>query len=310
MIKKLKYKDHDEWLAIRGKMLGGSDSAAVVGLNPYKSRYALWAEKTGKVAPFEGNVTTEVGAYLEDFVAKLFERETGKKVRRDNHSMVNDLYPWAVANVDRVVVGEDAILEVKTSTSLPIIKKIHKGEPADSYYCQVLHYMAVTGVSKAYIAVLVNCREFHYFEIDRDQAEIDALMQAEQEFWHLVETDTPPAVDGEDSTTDTLSALYPESTDREIDLFPFTRDLEEYTSLSAQIKELTKLKDEKANVIKEYMKDASVGRCEGYSISFKSSDRSTFDAKAFAKDHTDIDLSDYYKNTTVRTFKVSQKGDK
>lgn len=310
MIRKLKYKDHEEWLKIRGAMLGGSDAGAVIGFNPYKSRYALWAEKTGKVAPFEGSVTTEVGAYLEDFVAKLFERETGKKVRRDNHSMVNDLYPWAVANVDRVVVGEDAILEIKTSTSLPIIKKVHSGQPSDTWYCQVLHYMAVTGVSKAYIAVLVNCREFRWFEIERDQAEIDALMQAEKDFWHLVETNTPPAVDGEESTTDTLSALYPEPTDREVDLFPLTRELEEYTSLSAQIKELTKLKDEKANVIKEYMKDASVGKCEGYSITFKGQSKTTFNDKAFATDHKDMNLEKYYKISSYRTLKITEKENK
>lgn len=310
MIKKLKYENHEDWLKLRHGYLGGSDSAAVIGLNPYKSRYALWAEKTGKLPGFEGNITTKVGAYLEELVAQMFEEETGKKVQRVNSSFHNSDYDFAIANLDRRVVGEQAFLECKTSTSIPVMKKIRNGEVPANYYIQCMHYMAVTELKKAYLAVLINCRDFKVYELDRDQAEIDALMQAEKDFWHLVETNTPPALDGSDSTSDTLSALYPESTDREIDLFPFTRELEEYTSLSAQIKELTKLKDEKANVIKEYMKDASVGRCEGYSISFKSSERSTFDAKAFAKDHKDIDLSNYYKNTTVRTFKVLEKGDK
>lgn len=65
---------HERWLEIRSKTIGGSDAAAVVGLNAYVSPYALWAEKTGKVAGFGGNLATEVGSYLKDFVAKLFEK--------------------------------------------------------------------------------------------------------------------------------------------------------------------------------------------------------------------------------------------
>ena len=39
----------DAWLVARRHSLGGSDAAAVMGLNPYKSPFALWAEKTGMV---------------------------------------------------------------------------------------------------------------------------------------------------------------------------------------------------------------------------------------------------------------------
>ena len=41
----------EEWTALRSTTIGGSDAAAILGLNPYKSPYALWAEKTGKVIP-------------------------------------------------------------------------------------------------------------------------------------------------------------------------------------------------------------------------------------------------------------------
>ena len=310
MITKLKYKDHEEWLALRHQYIGGSDAGAVVGMNPYKSRYALWAEKTNKVAGFEGNITTKVGAYLEDLVAQMFEEETGKKVQKVNSSFHNSDYPFAIANIDRKVVGENALLEIKTTNSIPIMKQLRKTEFPEAYYCQVVQYMAVTGLQKAYLAVLINCREFKVYELDRDQAEIDALMQTEKEFWHLVETNTPPAVDGEESTSDTLAALYPESTDREVDLSPLSKELKEYTDLSAQIKELTKLKDEKANIIKGYMKDASRGKHEGYSITFKGQSKITFNDKAFATDHKDMNLEKYYKISNYRTLKITEKENK
>ena len=100
--------NHDEWAELRSHYIGGSDAAAVVGLNDYTSPYCLWAEKTGKVPGFAGNLATEVGTYLEDFVAKKFAQETGKKIRNDQQSYFNSDYPWAIANIDRAIVGENA----------------------------------------------------------------------------------------------------------------------------------------------------------------------------------------------------------
>lgn len=310
MIEKIKYENHKEWLAIRSKYIGGSDAGAVVGLNPYKSAYALWAEKTGKVPGFEGNLTTKVGAYLEELVAKLFEEETGKKVQRMNTSIHNTDYPFAIANIDRKVIGEKALLEIKTTNSIPIMKQLRGTEFPEAYYAQVVHYLAVTGLEKAYLAVLVNCRELKIYELERDQAEIDALMGAEDAFWKLVESDTPPAVDGSDSTGDTLLSMYPASNGEEVDLFAFNTELDEYMALNAQIKALKALKDEKANIIKEYMKEAGKGISERYRVSYKSSEKKTFDVDRFEAEHKDIDISEYYKCTITRTFKVTKKGDK
>lgn len=301
------FKDHDEWLAIRSKYIGGSDAGAVVGMNPYKSRYALWAEKTGKIPGFEGNMATKVGTYLEEFVAKLFEEETGKKVRRKNRTMVNDKYPFACANIDRAIVGEKALLEIKTTTSVPIMKQLNSNtEFPEAYYCQVMHYLAVTELDKAYLAVLVNCRELKIYELERDQAEIDALMSAEEEFWKLVETDTPPAMDGEDTTSDTLSLLYPESNADEVNLYAYESELKAYMDLNTKIKALTKLKDEKANIIKEFMKEAGKGKSESYRVSYTSSERKNFDYKRFEKDHSNINLEDYYNVSNVRRFIVKE----
>ena len=151
MINEIAYKNKEEWLALRRKLgIGGSDAGAVIGLNPYKSAYTLWAEKTGRIPEFEGNLTTEVGSYLEEFVAKLFEKETGKKVRRKNKMLVNTDYPWAFGDVDRLIVGEKALLEIKTTNSIPIMKQLRNSEEfPEAYYAQVVHYLAVSGLEKA-----------------------------------------------------------------------------------------------------------------------------------------------------------------
>ena len=310
MISEIKYANHDEWLAIRHKYIGGSEAGAVIGMNPYKSAYTLWAEKTDKIPQFGGNLTTEVGAYLEEMVAQLFERETGKKVRRKNATMVNDLYPFACANVDRMVVGEKALLEIKTTNSIPIMRQCRGTEFPEAYYCQVVHYMAVTGLEKAYLAVLINCRDFKVFELQRDQAEIDALMKAEEEFWGYVQSGKEPPVDGTDSTSETLQTLYPNSDGSDISLDMYLSAFEIYNDISRQIKELTGIKDQQANLIKAYMGEAERGHCGDFKVTYGNQNRKSLDTDKLKKDHPEINLDDYYKYTTSRVFKITKKENK
>ena len=192
MIRNIAYKDKEEWLSIRKNYIGGSEAGALIGLNEHETPYTLWAKKTGRIPEFAGNVTTRVGAYLEELVAKMFSEETGKHVRKKNRIIVNDAYSFACADVDRIVVGEPALLEIKTTNSIPVMRKTKAGEYPNTWYCQMTHYLAVTGLERAYLAVLVGGREFLTFTLERDQAEIDALMEAERKFWTLVEEDTPP----------------------------------------------------------------------------------------------------------------------
>lgn len=307
-ITKIKTNSHEEWLKLRSKYIGGSDAASVVGLNPFSSPYTLWAEKTGKVAPFEGNLATEVGAYLEEFVAKKFEQETGKKVRRINQSILNDEYPWAIANIDRDIIGEDAGLEIKTTSELNT-KRFKNGEYPPNYYCQCMHYMAVTGKKKWYLAVLVGNRDFKIFELERDEEEIKALMEAEKDFWNLVQTNTAPAADCLKSTSDTLTTLYPQSNGDTVNLFGYENELAQYMALNAQIKALEATKDEIGNKVKAFLGEAGKGENDRYRVSWTTSERKTLDTKKLMADHPEINMDEYYKISTSRTFRVNEKGE-
>lgn len=305
MITKVKTSNHDEWLQLRHQYIGGSDAAAVVGMNYFSSPYSLWAEKTGKIPGFSGNLATEVGTYLEEFVAQKFAAETGKKVRKCNQSFLNSDYPFAIANIDREIVGEDAGLEIKTTDSLNL-KRFKNGEYPANYYCQMVHYLAVTGKQRWYLAVLIGNKEFKWFTVERDDDEIAALMAAEADFWEYVKNNTPPPVDGAESTTEAIKTIYAESSENVVDLYLHKTDLEQYAALSSQIKELEALKDETANRIKSFMGESWSGETDGYKVIWKSQTRRTFDNKRFATENPDIDLSEYYKETVARPFKVTE----
>ena len=320
-ITKIKTKSHEEWLELRSHYIGGSDAAAVVGLNAFASPYSLWAEKTGKVPGFAGNLATETGAYLEEFIAQKFAQITGKKVRKCNHSFLNSDYPFAIANIDREVVGEDAGVECK-STSVLNTRKFKDGDFPANFYCQCVHYLGVTKKKRWYLPVLIGNSDFKIYQLTRvagdqcpewcessvyiEDAEIAALMTAEADFWELVKTDTPPAVDGTGATTEAIKTIYAESDDSVCDLTAFSANLRQYIALKQQIKELESLMEEAANSIKAFMGESGGGECDGYKVSWKTQTRSTFDRKRFESENPDIDLSGYFKESASRPFKVAE----
>lgn len=123
----------EEWLVQRRKTVGGSDAAAIVGLSAYASPYSVWADKTGRTPDKPDNEAMRQGRDLEDYVARRFIEETGKKVRRNTAMLYNPLYPFAHADVDRMIVGENAGLECKT-TSVLDLKQFNGVEFPEKYY--------------------------------------------------------------------------------------------------------------------------------------------------------------------------------
>lgn len=302
----------EEWTALRSTTIGGSDAAAILGLNPYKSPYALWAEKTGKVIPedISQKEAVRLGTDLEEYVAKRFTEATGKKVRRENYTVFRDDMPYAHANYDRLVIGERAGLEIKTTNALHL-SKFKNGEFPATYYAQCCHYLLVSGLDRWYLAVLVLGIEFKVFVIERDEAEIEALRMAEENFWYQVQNDLPPEIDGMDSTVDALDAAFPVSDpDADaVDLTGCAADLVILDECSRQIKELEEKKKAAQARVMETLGTAEKGFYSTYSVSWKSQKRQTFDRNKWEKDHGEIP-EEYLKTSESRTFRFKIKEEK
>lgn len=197
------------WLEKRKQGIGGSDASIICGFNKWKSPHALWLEKTGQVEPedLSDNEYVYWGHKLEQLVADRFCELTGKKVRKCG-LMQSTEYPFMLASVDRLAVGENAGLECKTANGFSA-KQWEADEVPDAYYIQALHYMAVTGFDKWYIAVLIGGNHFVWKEIPRNDEEIAALIEAEKDFWFMVENNIEPPVDGTASCSESLVKKYP-----------------------------------------------------------------------------------------------------
>ena len=311
MITKVSTRDmsHEEWLARRRQSIGGSDAGALLGLSQYNSPYALWAEKTGKVVPADisDNEAVRLGNDLEQYVADRWMEATGKKCRKSNSILYNSDYPWAHANIDRQVIGENAGLECKTTSSWEILSQCREGNYPDTWYAQITHYMMVTGAERWYLGVLVLGKGFYEFTIERNEAEIKALAEAERVFFEHVTKNIPPALDGSEATQDALRVIYAESNSGQTcDLTGVGNHVQMYTALKARIKEMEKELNEQQAIIMDYMGTAEKGTYGNISISFKTQTRKNFDRKMFEAANGTI--SDIYFNTsTSRPFKVTTK---
>ena len=301
-----KNMSREDWLERRRRSIGGSDAAAIVGLSKWASPFSVWCDKTGRLPEKPDTEAMRQGRDLEDYVARRFMEATGKRVHQVSAMLYNPEYPFAHADVDRLVTGEDAGLECKTTATLDL-RQFNGVEFPAQYYAQCVHYLAVTGASRWYLAVLAYGKGFFTFTLERDQAEIDALMKAEAAFWELVKKDTPPPADGSEATGNALQILYPYSNGETAALFGRDTVLREYVELKAQQKGISNRLGEIENAIKADMGTAEMGRCGLFNVSWKSQTRQTFQAKAFAADHPAIDLSPYYKTASVRPFKVTQQ---
>ena len=300
MITKVSTKrmSREEWLEIRKKTIGGSDAGAICGLNPYSSAYRVYADKLSLIAPQADNEAMRQGRDFEQYVAERFCEETGKKVRRENAILYNSEYPFAHADVDRLIVGEDAGLECKTANPLH--------NPDYYYYAQCMHYMMVTGKSKWYLAVLVFQKGLYIFTIERNEEEIAVLADIEKTFYeNSIIGKLEPPVDGAPATSDAISERFTQSNGESIDLRLYSNEIEQYCRLKEQEKELEKLIDEKLNVIKSFMQEAERGTCGEHRVVWKTQVRRQFDKKLFAEEHPEINLDDYMQTSTSRPFKIT-----
>lgn len=254
--------------------LGGSDLGAVLGLNPYRTPYQVWMEKTGRAEPFEGNLQTRFGTFAEQFVADEYSAITGNRVQKFN-SMLRHPDAPLIGHVDRLVIPPgkqraahrleirtDRGLECKTAHALAASRNGGWGELGtdqvpEHYLVQCAAYMALTGCSFWDLAVLFGNSDFRVFHLERDFELEAALVEESSRWWrdHVL-ADVPPDPSSEAEARQRWSAHRPGST-VELDETA-ARDLRELARVKAEIREREKLEQEIRDRLIPRLADAEV----------------------------------------------------
>jgi len=300
-----------EWHAARSKGLGGSDMAAIMELNPWKTPYMVWLEKTGRSKGTDETEKMTIGKEIEDFVASQYTRITGRKTRRVNKFKTSDLYPFIGGSVDRIFQDEEhglGILEMKNVSSESFRNTFAGGVP-DYYFIQVQTYMFVFKAQIADLFVFVGGERFECFRIARNEEVIKAICASAKKFWEFnIQEDFPPAPVNKDD----LKLRYPATQTDPVYAKTANEDVYDWVQQLAKIKREIKQREEEKEKY-ELLIMQEMGECESLLdgndkplATWKAQLRTAFDSKQFKAEQPDI-YKQYEKTSESRVFLLKVK---
>lgn len=295
---------NEEWLRLRKAGIGGSDAGAICGLNPYSSPMKVFYDKTSDGIEENDSEAIRIGHDLEGYVAKRFMEATGLKVRRSNYMYRSVEHPFMIADVDRLVIGEDAGLECKTASAYNA-DKWKDGNIPLHYIMQCYHYMSVLNKKAWYIAAVVLGRGFTYRKLVWDDALIAGLVEAEENFWckHVI-PGTMPDPDGSKTCDEVLNRYFHTAKKKEVlKLAGFDEKLERREKISIEVKKLQEEQKRIDQEIKLCMKEHEHAASERYSITWSNVSSAKLDAKRIKEELPEV-YQNYVKEASSRRFIV------
>lgn len=212
--------DHDtpEWDGIRSRGLGGSEIAAVVGLSPWESPFALHHRKRGTLGKGAHKNAFDWGHRLEPVVCQVWDDLQDQHLVAPGAMYRHAERAWQLAGPDRLLYdkGTDplaltGILEAKTAHQYDAHEWGHGPEDIPPYYrCQVVWYMDVLGVPVAHLAVLIGGNDYRQYVIPYDADEAAWLRGEGERFWADVLAGKAPPIDGHNATYEAVRKIHPE----------------------------------------------------------------------------------------------------
>lgn len=311
--------NESDWLEMRRSGVGGSDAGSIMGMNKYGSALTVYLDKKG-YGTFTGNAATRRGKIMEPVIRQYAMQDLGIVIEELPYSLtsVNGIskanldgicYATNPCEVDGTIFQGFAGHEIKTSRSG---SDFGDKEVPESHYCQVQHYMAVTGLERFILSVyIIDTDVVKHYYIARNDIFIEQMLQAEVDFWEkFIQKDIMPSASGLDSEADMVNSMYKG--------LPVTINLgdtglnicEERKNADDQEKFWKKEKDRCTTELKKMMASSSLPTSDnkgsavagGFSLSYTKYFKCTADSDALKRDGL---FEQYSKQSEVGTLRVT-----
>jgi len=315
-------KNPEKWHELRKTGIGGSDAGAILGMNKYSSALTVYMSKKDVENGFTGNASTEWGHILENPIRQMASKELGIEICAVPGMYTSIEYPFMNANLDGICYAKEPVNvngEIVEGIGGHEIKTSSKGdgfsedEIPDSYYCQVQHYMAVTGLNWFILTVFfMNNKKGKHYLIHKDSDFIyNKLIPAEKDFWeNYVMANNIPEPMGVDSENEYLKNMPIDSVvqlDSEAEKL-----IAEELEIEKQIKALSDNQTKLKNMILLKLADLSTGFEEAektiatvgsFKITYNKQVRKSLDTDAIKK----AGLFDTYaKESSYKVMRISE----
>lgn len=291
--------DEEGWLKARTNGIGGSDIGAICGVSPFTSARQVYLSKTGQYADsLKPNAAAvermNFGHILEPVVADEYAKRTGANLLTINATLKHKDYPWALANIDRLIVDDEGkpigVLECKT-TSEYMNDHWDSGNILESYLYQLNWYLWILGLEKGAFACLVGGNKFYHYEVFRNDDLIkDIMLPAADKFWNYnVRNLKEPEMQNTD--TEFVNAIY-SSVEKGTELFledDVDNDLANTVfTCKAKIKELEATMEEAQNRLKDRLKDNEIGYTKDYTVKWSPRAQNRVDTDKLKKEYPEV----------------------
>ncbi|MDH4172130.1 MAG: YqaJ viral recombinase family protein [Betaproteobacteria bacterium] len=209
-------------LAERTRRIGGSDAAAIVGKDPYRTAWEVAMRIRGEMEADKSLEDADqilFGNEMEGVLARIYERKNKVKLVEPD-TMVHEKHPFLAVNIDRRIEGNPALaLEMKNTgqkfqaAGTPILESW--GSPGtdqvpERVILQCQHAMMIDPLIQMFH--VVRCyggNVYQQFVVPRNASLIDALQEIELEFYKRAMEGLLPEPDWEHrSTSDALGRAF------------------------------------------------------------------------------------------------------
>lgn len=297
------------WIEARRAGIGGSDAAAVLGLSRFSSPLNVFISKTEPDLdePID-SPRMAAGRFYEDATALRFEAETGLRVQRVPYILKCKCHPWMLGNLDRRIVGLDAGVEIKFSTSPWAARDWADNAAPIEYQIQCHHYMIVTGWRLWYLFAFVAGVGWELRTIKWDDDIARQIIDGEMAFWqNHVLPKIPPIVDGSNASTELLKRLYPDAGSSIIELRgdEWNPLIDERDRLKAELKEKETRLSEIENRLKQEIGENSGAKTDQYLVHWKQIQSSRLDTKSLEATHPDI-AAQFTRPSSYRRMRIKK----
>ena len=259
-------KAREHWLGERRKYICATDIVSICGASPYAGGTPLnvWLNKMGQDQPFEETYAMRRGTFMEEFVAREYQREYGTELIHKPFELAphhdSTKFPHFACTPDRILKDQKVGLEIKSVGSHLVHKWGESGsdDVPPEVVIQSSWCMACFDFNEWHVGAELGGQGVRFYRLERDETLIEGLYDRANAFWEdFVIPKEQPEIDGTEASKRFLEAKFPTPNEEIIEVdSDFGFIMETLEKVKAVISENETTRDGLSNVLRQRIGEA------------------------------------------------------